>query len=110
MDTKKTSKKSLTLKHPHAETDLDNDSDQTLFSKFIVLESTPITKLCLFIIEKKKKKKLCSKPKSVKKNLANNTLLVEVTKETYSDLLEQKSFYVLKIKSYPSTPRTCQRA
>ena len=37
------------------QSDSDNDSDQTLFPKFIVLESmedTPITKLSPFIIEK----------------------------------------------------------
>lgn len=39
------------IKRPHAVSDLDDDSDQTLF---IVLESldTPITKLSPFIIEK----------------------------------------------------------
>ena len=45
------SKKSQIFKCPHAETDTDNDSDQTFFLKFIVLgsmEDTPIT----FIIEK----------------------------------------------------------
>ena len=43
------------LKCTHAESDSDNDSDQTLFPKFIVLESmeeTPITKLSPFITEK----------------------------------------------------------
>ena len=58
MDTKQNqnpSEKTPKLKHPYAESDSDNDSDQTLFPKFIVLESmedTPITKLSPFIIEK----------------------------------------------------------
>ena len=55
MDTKITSKKPQTLKRPHAESDSNNDSDQTLFSKFILLElteDTPITKSSLFIFEK----------------------------------------------------------
>ena len=35
------------------------------------------------------------------KKLTNSTLLVEVTKKTYSDfLIEQKYFYNLKIKTY----------
>ena len=42
------------------------------------------------------------KPKSIKK-LADNTLLVEVTKTIYSDLLlEQKSFVILEWK--PTQP------
>ena len=51
MNTKKKPK----LKHPHTESDSDNDSDQTIFPKFIVLESmedTPITKLSPFIKKK----------------------------------------------------------
>ena len=36
------------------------------------------------------------------KKLINNTLLVEVPKKTFSDLLlEQKYFHNLKIKAYP---------
>ena len=49
------SEKNPKLKRPHAESDSDIDSDQTLFPKFIALESTedtPITKLSPFIIEK----------------------------------------------------------
>ena len=52
---KKTIEKNPKLKCLHAESDFDNDSDQTLFPKFIVLESkedTPNTKLSPFIIEK----------------------------------------------------------
>lgn len=42
-----------------------------------------------------------AKPKSVTK-LKNNTLLVEVTKETYLEVLLKKTyFYNLKIKAYP---------
>ena len=58
MDTKQNqnpSEKNPKLKCPHAEFNSNNDSDQTLFPKFIVLESTedtPITKLSPFIIEK----------------------------------------------------------
>ena len=52
MDTNQNpSQKKTKLKHPYAE----SDSDQTLFPKFIMLESmedTPITKLSPFIIEK----------------------------------------------------------
>ena len=88
--------------HPHLETDLDNNSDQTLFPGFIVhasTEDTPINKLSLYNIEKTLSSMI--KLKSVRK-LANETLLLEVTKKTYSDLLlEQKSFYNLKIKTYP---------
>ena len=61
-------KKNPRLKRPHAESDSNNDSDQTLFPKFIVLESmedTPITKLSLFIIEKTLNSFI--KAKSVKK-------------------------------------------
>ena len=56
MDTKQNqnpSEKKTKLKHPHA----DSDFDQTLFPKFILLESmedTPITKLSPFIIKKTK--------------------------------------------------------
>ena len=105
MDTKQNqnpSEKNPKLKHPFAESDSDNDSDQTFFPKYIVLESTentPITKLSPFIIEKT----VCSliKPKSMKK-LINNTLLVEVPKKTFSDLLlELRYFPNLKIKAYP---------
>ena len=49
------SEKTPKLKHPHEESDSNNDSNQTLFPKFIVLESMediPITKLSPFIIEK----------------------------------------------------------
>ena len=107
MDTKQnqnSSKKKTKLKRPHAESD-SNDSDQTLFPKFIVLESmedTPITKLSSFIIEKPlKQKKTFIKAKSVKK-LINNTLLIEVEKKTFSDLLlKQKYFYNLRNKVYP---------
>ena len=89
MDTKQNqnpSKKNPKLKRPHAEVDSKNDSDQTLFPKFIVLESiedTPITKLSPFIIEKTLNSFI--KAKSVKK-LINNTLLIEVEKN-FSDLL-----------------------
>ena len=71
------------------------------FPKLIELESTedtPITKLFLSINEKTFS--FMIEPKFVKK-LTNNTLLVEVTKKTYLDLLlEQKSLYNLEIKSY----------
>ena len=71
MDTKQNqnpSKKLPKLKCLHAESDSDNDSDQTLFLKFIVLESmedTPIKKLSPFIIEKTLNSFI--KAKSVKK-------------------------------------------
>ena len=107
MDTKKRQnprKNFQTLKHRHAESVLDNNSDQNLFPIFIVLESmedTPITKLSPFIIEKTLSSQ--TKPKSVKK-LINNILLVEVPKKTFSDLLlKQKYLYDLKIKAYPTT-------
>ena len=101
MDTKP-NQKNTKLKRLHAESDSDNDSDQTLFPKFIVLESmedTPITKLSPFIIEKTLNSFI--KAKSIKK-LINNTLLIEVEKNFFSDLLlKQKYFYNLKIKAYP---------
>ena len=103
MDTKQNqnpSEKNPKLKRPHAESDSDNDSDQTLFPKFIMLESmedTPITKLSPFIIKKTLNSFI--KAKSVKKT---NLLLIEVEKKTFSDLLlKQKYFHNLKIKVYP---------
>ena len=84
----------------HVESDSENDSDQSLLPKSLVLESmeaTPITKLSSFIIEKIQLSLI--KPKSVKK-LINNTLLVKVSKKTFPDL-QQKYFYNLKIKTYP---------
>ena len=75
--------KKTKLKRPHTESDSDNDSDQTLFPKFIMLESmedTPITKLSPFIIEKPLNSFI--KAKSVKK-LINNTLLIEVEKNLF---------------------------
>ena len=106
MDTNQNpSKKTPKLKCPHAESDSDNDPDQTLFPKFILLESmedSPITKLSPFIIEKTLNSFI--KAKSVKK-LINNTLLIEVERNFFSDLiLKQKYFYNLKIKVYPTTP------
>ena len=72
-----------------------------LFPKLVVLELTkdgPITKLSPFITEKILSS--MNKPKSIKK-LAN-TLLVEATKKTNSNLLlEQKYFYNLWIKTCP---------
>ena len=88
---------SQTLKRSHAESDSDNDSDQTFFLKFRGLESTEDSPITLLF-----RKTLSSliKPKSVKK-LTSNTLLVEVPKKTFSDfLLEQKYFYNFKIKVY----------
>ena len=94
-------KKKTKLKRPHAEADSDSDSDQTLFPKFIMLESmedTPITKLSPFIIEKTLNSFI--KAKFVKK-LITNTLLIEVEINPFSDLLlKQKYFYNLKIKVY----------
>ena len=72
MDTKQNqnqSKKNPKLKRPHAESDSYNDSGQTLFPKFIMLEAmedTPITKLSPFIIEKSLNSLI--KAKFVKKN------------------------------------------
>ena len=62
------------------ESDSDNDSDQTLFPKFIMLESTEDTLItsCLPSLLKKTLNSLI-KAKSVKK-LINNTLLIEVEK------------------------------
>ena len=63
------------------------------------MEDTPITKLSPFIIEKTLNSFI--KAKSVKK-LINNTLLIEVEKKNFSDLLlKQKYFYNLKIEVYP---------
>ena len=81
----------MTLTRPH-------------FLKFIVLESTedtPITRLSPFVIEKALNSLI--KLNSIKKKKSiNNTLLVEVPKNFFSDLLlEQKYFHSLKIKSYP---------
>ena len=84
------------------QSDSDNDSDQTLFPKFIVLElteDTPITKLFLFIIEKTHNSLI--KPKSVKK-LNQQYPAGRSAKKNFSDLLlEQKYFHNLKIKAYP---------
>ena len=64
--------KAKQISQTHVETYSDNELDQTLFPKFIVLESTedtPINKLSPFIIEKILS--LVIKPKSIKK-LANS--------------------------------------
>ena len=92
--TKTQAKKKTKLKRPHAESDSDNDSDQTLFPKFIMLKSMediPITKLSPFIIEKTLNSFI--KAKSVKKKLINNTLLIEVEKKTFSDLLLKQKYF-----------------
>ena len=94
------SEKNPKLKHPHAVSDSNNDSDQTLFLKFIVLESmkdTPITKLSPFIIEKILNSFI--KAKSVKKTNQQYPADRSGKKKTFSDLLlKQKYFYNLKIK------------
>ena len=62
------SKNSKTLKHPHPETDYGNDSDQTLFPKFIELKSTENTLITILsppIIEKTPSSMI--KTRSVKK-------------------------------------------
>ena len=71
------------------------------------MEDTPITKLSPFVIEKALNSLI--KAKSVKK-LINNTLLIEVGKKTFSDLLlKQKYFYNLKIKVYPHNTRNSSK-
>lgn len=92
--------KNQTLKHPHAESDSNDDSNHTLFPSFIVLESMRILQ-SLSCLPSSLKKTLGSliKPKSVKK-LINNTL----PKKTFSDLLKQKYFHNIKIKAYPHAP------
>ena len=67
------SEKSQTLRHPSQ-----NDFDQTLFLKLIVLESTEEMSITKLSPEKTLGSMI--KPKFVKK-LAKNTLLVEVTKK-----------------------------
>jgi len=74
----------------------------TTFPRFIVLESTeekPITKLSPFAIEKFLSANVA--PKSVKAT-RNNTLIVEVAKKKYADLLlKMTTFHNMKIKAYP---------
>ena len=96
MDTKQNqnpSKKPPKLKRLYAESDSNNDTDQTLFLNFIMLESTedtPITNLSPFIIEKLFKKINQQYPAG------------RNAKKSFLDLLqEQKNFHNLKIKAYP---------
>ena len=93
---KNTSEKTLKSKCLHAESDLDNDSDQTLFPKFIVLESmddNPTKKLS------KKFLSMLIKLKSIKKI---NPLYPagRNAKKSFSNVLEKKYFHNLKTKSY----------
>ena len=95
MATPKSSKRS------YSDSESDTETQQSSFAHFIVLESIedkPMSKLSPFVIEKTLSGLFT--PVSVKK-LANGTLLVEVNKKPYADiLLKIKSFGGLKIKAF----------
>ena len=95
MATQKSSKRS------YSDSESDTETQQSSFPHFIVLESSedkPMSKLSHFVIEKTLSGLFT--PVSVKK-LGNDTLLVEVNKKPYADiLLEIKSFGGLKIKAF----------
>ena len=95
MATPKSSKRS------YSDSESDTETQQSSFPHFIVLESIedkPMSKLSPFIIEKTLSGLFT--PVSVKK-LGNGTLLVEVNKKPYADiLLKIKSFGGLKIKAF----------
>ena len=89
MATPKSSKRS------YSESESDTETQPSSFPHFIVLESLEdkqMSKLSLFVIEKTLSGLFT--PGSVKK-LSNSTLLVEVNKKPYADIL-------LKIKSFVS--------
>ena len=95
MATPKSSKRS------YSDSESDTETQQSSFPHFIVLESLedkPMSKLSPFVT-----KKFLSglfTPVSVKK-LGNGTLLVEINKKPYADiLLKIKSFGGLKIKAF----------
>ena len=95
MATPKSSKRS------YSDSESDTETQQSSFPHFIVLESIedkPMSKLSPFVIEKTLSGLFT--PVSVKK-LGNGTLLVEVNKKPYADiLLKIKSFGGLKIKAF----------
>ena len=84
----------------YSDSESDTETQSSSFPHFIVLElleDKPVSKLDPFLIEKTLSGLV--KPISVKK-LNNGTLLVEVEKKTYADiLLKIKFFGGLKIKS-----------
>ena len=95
MATPKSSKRS------YSDSESDNETQLSSFPHFIVLESLedkPMSKLSPFVIEKTLSGLFT--PVSVKK-LSNGTLLVEVNKKPYADiLLKIKTFGGLKIKAF----------
>ena len=95
MATPKSSKRS------YSDSESDTETQQSSFPHFIVLESIedkPMSKLSPFVIEKTLSGLFT--PVYVKK-LGNGTLLVEVNKKPYADiLLKIKSFGGLKIKAF----------
>ena len=88
-------------KRSYSDSESDTETQSSSFPHFIVLESLedkPVSKLNPFLIEKTLSGLV--KPISVKK-LNNGTLLVEVDKKPYADiLLKIKFFGGLKIKSF----------
>ena len=103
---------SKTSKRPYIESS-DSDSDSpfsSYFPHFIVLESLEeksLAKVSPFVIQKTLSGIVT--PKSVKK-LKNGTLLVEIDRKTYAEnLLKLKTFFNIKIKSYPHTTLNTSR-
>ena len=103
---------SKTSKRPYIESS-DSDSDSpssSYFPHFIVLESLEeksLAKVSPFVIQKTLSGIVT--PKSVKK-LKNSTLLVEIDRKTYAEnLLKLKTFFNIKIKSYPHTTLNTSR-
>ena len=63
-------------------------------------EEIPLSKLSPFKMEKILSKSL--KPKTVKKNFLNGTLLIEICSKNQADeILKWKHFDIIKIKTYP---------
>ena len=90
-------------KRSYSDSESDTETQPSSFPHFIVLESLedkPMSKLSPFVIEKTLSRSGLFTPVSVKK-LSKGTLLVEVNKKPYADiLLKIKSFGGLKIKAF----------
>ena len=87
-------------KRPHIECDSDNDEP---YPRFIILESKEkllLTKLSPFIIEKSISALIT--PKTIKKNLKNGTILIEVTEKKQAEIIlkQKKKIHNIDIKAY----------